>query len=537
MIHKRILIASLILLALALIAFVVTEYSLRTPPEIYSLSKLQCLPGEKILIEGNGFGDQQGTSRLYFGQREIKVSHIDIWDNQTIRFRVPSFEYSAMIRIKTSAGESEGGLVYNRDQFPQLVSGSFLPGLPYIEYVDPSGGRVGNLVELKGYDFGDNRGQSRILVNRRPDNPLSYFEEPETEDFTTPVEEDYLLWENDRIRFYLPDQAESGFIYIHTAKGFSNPVYFEVEQSAGIWELLETAQILLYQQVLIDRIGSLSDNQLYLWLPKPDNRGNQSNITVMTSRYSSFLETEGVDLLRLQGINTGDTIKVDRNILLQISKRIARLEPDKIPSRYNGTRTIYTDNIQEEPSFPVSDRTIRSIAVSVCRGVSHPYYRSEKIFEYVQAKLTPEKEHQADVLTSLQQNRGDAENYADSMVTLCRIMGIPARKVAGIRLTPSGSQRHFWVEVYFEGFGWFSADPYRADSEESQDEKAFCWGGEPLDRVAFSRGNITLHSVDDSAVGSVPEGYYSLQNLYQQKSGNISSYRSRWILPEEIDRF
>lgn len=538
---RRVLSVVIVLAVLAFAGFVITEYSLRQTPEIDQLNKLLCVPGEKILIEGSGFGESQGNSKLFFGSREIKSSHIELWEDRNIRFRVPSFEGSTLVSVKTGGGTSRGVLIYHRDQFPQLQSGSFLPGLPYIEYVDPSSGSSGTLVSLRGYHFGINRGESTIWVNSREDNQLSYFDIPRSEDFREAHADDYLLWQNDQVRFYLPDHVKSGYIYLKTLKGFSNPVYFDVEDSAGTWEIQNSQGILLEQRVIIDRVGAMGDNGLYIWMPRPVSSGNQRGVQLIESNYGRYLQKENVDLVRLAGLESEDEIQIRRKILLVVDQRRAELDQDKIPFRYNTQRALYRRYTREEPGFTLSDSTLRSITVSVVKGVNNPYNRARKCYDYVVERMEPLDENPPqDPLTALRAQAGDSEDYANSLVTQLRILGIPARKISGIVLQGSEKSRHFWVEAYFERFGWFPMDPYRADMTQAPPGELgedFFWGGEDASRIAFSRGEVELHSIDDQALFQGIKGEYSQQNLYEEKRGNLASYRSRWIIPEVIQTF
>lgn len=538
---RRILWVVILLSILAFAGFIVTEYSLRQTPEIDRLNKLLCVPGEKILIEGSGFGSSQGNSTLYFGKREIKSSHIELWEERNIRFRVPSFEGSTLVSVKTGGGKSRGVLIYHRDQFPQLQSGSFLPGLPYIEYVDPSSGASGTLISLKGYHFGINRGESTIWVNKTRDNQLSYFDIPRPEDFFEADEEDYLLWENDQVRFYLPDHVQSGYIYLKTLKGFSNPVYFDVEDSAGTWNSRTSRGILIEQKIRIDRVGALGDNGIYLWIPRPKNDGNQRGVQLIESSHETYLQKENIDLVRLENLKSGEEVVIQRKLLLVIDQRRAEIEPEKIPYRYNTQRELYRKNTREEEDFPLSDPTLRSIAVSVVKGVSNPYNRARKCYDYIKEKMDPlENITGQDPLTALREEKGGSEAYADNLVTQLRILGIPARKISGLLLMEDRRTAHFWVEVYFERFGWFSMDPFLADlSTENGNEGGddFYWGGEGADRIAFSRGNIHVLSLDDLSVIQSPLSVYSDQNIYEEKWGNLASYRSEWMIPEVIDSF
>ena len=55
-----------------------------------------------------------------------------------------------------------------------------------------------------------------------------------------------------------------------------------------------------------------------------------------------------------------------------------------------------------------------------------------------------------------QQKKGVCQDYAHSMITLCRILGIPARYVNGLMIGEGYS--HAWVEIY-TGEGWYGLDP------------------------------------------------------------------------------
>lgn len=535
MINRKLLIPLIVLTALALGGFFISEVALKRPPEITSISQYQCLPGEKILIEGRGFGDGPVDSMLFFGDREIKGAQIELWEPWAIRFRVPSFEHSALIQLVTPGGESQGILVYHREGFPQLRSGSFLPGHPYVEYLDPSQGAGGQLITLQGYDFGYNRMDSSVWINAVEDNHLSYFDLPDPSDFVQPNSDDYQLWENDKIQFYLPDQVHSGFIYIKTSKGFSNPVYLEISPSAGTWDVQAEHRVMLNQSIVIDQVGALPGNQLFLWLPRPSAQENQSQISLLQSSHGAYLENNHLDVIALYELGTSEVYRIERILSLQVQDRIAQVDPATLSARYQQNRGLFQRYTAEEQLFPTSQSTLRSIAVSVGRGYTNPYYKAEFCYAYIQEKLTPmEGQPDLGVLPLLQSQSGDSWDYSRSLVTLLRILGVPSRMVAGVALDEEGSRPHFWVEAYLENFGWFPMDPYMADLEEDSELAQWFWGGQDSRRIAFSRGSSQAYSLTDQGISAAPQGLYSLQSLYEEKEGLISSYRSRWIPPMEI---
>lgn len=69
----------------------------------------------------------------------------------------------------------------------------------------------------------------------------------------------------------------------------------------------------------------------------------------------------------------------------------------------------------------------------------------------------------------LQTHKGYCTYYATAMVTMARLLGIPARIVNGFSQghydlqqkawIVDGSDAHSWVQIYFPGFGWMNFDP------------------------------------------------------------------------------
>jgi transglutaminase-like putative cysteine protease len=81
-------------------------------------------------------------------------------------------------------------------------------------------------------------------------------------------------------------------------------------------------------------------------------------------------------------------------------------------------------------------------------------------FDYVPGATT--------VTTSAEQvlelERGVCQDFAHTLIALCRINGMPARYVSGYLYGPRLAERddaasHAWVDVYIENHGWISLDP------------------------------------------------------------------------------
>ena len=55
--------------------------------------------------------------------------------------------------------------------------------------------------------------------------------------------------------------------------------------------------------------------------------------------------------------------------------------------------------------------------------------------------------------------RGVCQDFAHVMISLCRVLKIPALYVSGYLATEIASATHAWVEVFIPGVGWVGLDP------------------------------------------------------------------------------
>ncbi len=83
----------------------------------------------------------------------------------------------------------------------------------------------------------------------------------------------------------------------------------------------------------------------------------------------------------------------------------------------------------------------------------------KNIFEYTQKNLkyTPFPGN-IGALEALKTKKGKCAEYSAVMTALCRAKKIPARIVCG-NIAREKEQKHNWVEVYFDKYGWVAYDP------------------------------------------------------------------------------
>lgn len=145
----------------------------------------------------------------------------------------------------------------------------------------------------------------------------------------------------------------------------------------------------------------------------------------------------------------------------------------QIIGTFENLNQIYSRYLQLPDTLP---GRVRDLAVSLAEGSTNNYDRVKAVEDYLSGnypytltpKATPMDRDFVDYFL-FDQKEGYCTYYASAMTVLVRALGIPARYVEGYVTPPSpksgstyevtNNQAHAWVEVYFEGFGWYTFEP------------------------------------------------------------------------------
>jgi transglutaminase-like putative cysteine protease len=80
---------------------------------------------------------------------------------------------------------------------------------PLISAIEPRIGTLGEIISIRGENFGDERNESYVTIGGRP-----------------PTSSSYLSWTNELIRVRVPEFGEAGLVYVHVGEKRSNPALF-----------------------------------------------------------------------------------------------------------------------------------------------------------------------------------------------------------------------------------------------------------------------------------------------------------------------
>jgi len=155
---------------------------------------------------------------------------------------------------------------------------------------------------------------------------------------------------------------------------------------------------------------------------------------------------------------------------------------------YNDIGNYDTDDImfdlycnRSEKYYNTSDPQLVSLSDSITTELDNPVEKAKDIFSWIRNNIKYEvQEEEKGASWAFIKGKGDCSEYADLMITLLRIEGIPARKVTGLvlsnvipffplvgqvltfnwgNITQNNILGHAWVEYYVPNIGWIACDP------------------------------------------------------------------------------
>ena len=515
------------------------------PPEIESITPEIGVPGDVLIITGKNFGESRsGGEVLIAGTRPVSSLYIE-WKDDRISVRIPRGVGSGMVFVTTASGRSKGMLFTNRNHIPVVIEGPSQPGYPYISEVTPSKGSVGDLIHIRGLNFGAEKGESEVYFSSLT---LTGGEENGQMIAACECSFDYEQWRESEISVRVPDGATSGNITVETDRGTSNSVYFEVTNPVGSKLVGERQGYQLQYGLTLTDVQAGEDNWIYFWVPRVYQGLEQTNSETLDEPAPFWKNYGGMNVYHFRNMAREYVYEVSQTAWFDRYAVETKIDPnDAVP--FDEERRLYRHFTSPDEYIPSDHEEIAGIVSAQLRWENNPYRAAERLYGYVldSFEFAPEIAESGEtpargVGDILESGITDSYGYAVVYCALLRGAGIPARPVCGLLVYgDKKAATHHWVEFYLEDFGWIPADPVLGDNTRFEDIPAvenpeeYYFGNLDNRHIVFSKGIL-------EAVRIRPDGNivrkdigYALQRIHEEVSPDIRSYRTVWQKPRVVD--
>ncbi len=504
------------------------------PPQVESITPRIGKPGEVMIITGRYFGRERSGEVRISGISPTSGEYVE-WTDTAITVVIPDEAASGLVYVITKNGKSGGILFTNADQIPVPAQEIARPGQPAIDAIQPMAARIGDVITVRGRNFGLKKGSSEVYF------AWAGGSEPDAAGVSEPVSlvpareynRDFVSWTDIEIVLRVPDGAASGNVLVSSDKGRSNSLYFEVLGGAGAKSYSDPRQFSLRYGLSVHDVEATGENALYLWMPQVISTPEQRRVELLSRSPEPMTgDGTGAALYAFTNLRTDAAVDISLEYGFERFAVASQVTSSKVPAEYDTASEMYRHFTAPDVFCPSAAADIQKILPSVIQKEKNPYLKAKKIYDYVTAQLSyAPLERSPNPGASIRSRRGDAFSYAALACTLLRAAGIPARMTAGYLVGAGTSSvlRHYWNEFYIETVGWIPMDALLGDVPAlsplskggDADLESFYFGSLDNGHVTFTKGLEIPARMSPNGSVSCRAEYPFLLAFHEESTGSI----------------
>ncbi len=544
--HRSALARSICWVILVFIVLIITfvfSKDATKKPVLYSIAPSVASPGDIVVLTGANFGTNRLNSYVEIAGSRITNSGYRDWSDSSITIMLPSNIQDGLVFVGTSLGRSEPLFFANKHEIPSAVKQGIGKLLPVITSISPLSGCVGDIITIRGVNFGSIRRDSCVVFNtdRALDSSLDNKIKASYKNY------DYESWTDTEIKVRIPDGASSGSVQVQTKNGSSLSQSLEVNYPVGKKTFTGQKTYILQETIDLQNKTPNIPLELMLFVPKPQEVLNQ-HISVKSVSPSPLITNNDFDIIQtLTPVEEKQRLSQEYEVVLySYNSDINANSVKRYTNKSANLQVLYTT---ADECVPSDEQSIQDLSLSITKGYINPYQKARLIYDYMidNYKLLnlvrADKEAALDLLDT---KAGDAYDFAIIYTALCRASNIPSLPVAGL-LVEGGytTKAHWWAEVYFEDYGWFPVDVALSagvnykESEGASDASGekmlalrdFYFGSMDTRHIAFSRGFKQVKTSTSESACTTKQRSFALQSIWEECSNPNSSYSSLWNVP------
>jgi hypothetical protein len=326
-------------------------------------------------------------------------------------------------------------------------------------------------------------------------------------------------------------------LMVRTDKGTSNSQYIEIVPRGGVKTYADRKTYAVTCRVDVSNVEAQGQNDLYVWIPGPLETANQRLVKLLSrSHEGTAVDPGNITRYDLRNLTNGQRTVIEQSFLVNVYAIESRTDPAEILPAGSLSPDLDSYLIAADEAVPSGFLDIVTVAKTVAQDTANPYLASRSLYDWLIANvaLTTLRVDQ-DPIDAFTARSADPYSYAVLYCALLRAAGIPAQLSAGYLVDNDlKPHRHWWAQIWFDGFGWFPVDPvlgkgYRIGSFPVQaGNREFYFGNLDGQHVEFSRGYAVLKKMDPNGRPIVKTRMYSMQSIFEESTGTLTSYASYW---------
>lgn len=539
--------------ALIIGAIFLISFRTKAVPEIESIVPPVGAPGDVVIINGKNFGEVRDMSYVEIAGSKLTASSYISWNDNKITIVLPANVQDGLVFVGTKDLRSKPSLFTNEVDIPVPVVTTRQISKPIISKLSSEKFSVGDLIVIEGNNFGDVKGQTKLLFTIDYNRKIQEAEFKNimilTENMVDAGNDPFNIvsWSNSEIKAYVPDGVSSGVIVVDNGTEKSDPAYYTLNQNVGSKSYI-TRRIYLTQYTAdVAEIVTNEPSTITLRCPVPATNASQPNVELTETSPQPVLLNYQNDIIHQITKNKSSMPKniFSQTFVIPVYEIRSTVNPEKIVSyNYKDTNPELLEiALATDELVPTDDEEIVKLSQKIIGKEKNPYRKAKLIYDYMCDNFKIQEKNaknDSEPLNLLKKNRGDAYDFSVIYTALLRASGVPAFTDGGILVCQDMmTQAHWWAEFYLEDFGWVPVDvalgaglEYKKwPDTEDQNDKAYYFGNLDSHHVQFSRGwNQLKPFSQDNKIVQQPRSY-ALQSIWEEASSNTVKYSSYWSLP------
>jgi transglutaminase-like putative cysteine protease len=506
-------------------------------PRITSIYPAIGRMGDVLTIHGENFGKEREEAYVTVAGIIPTSSSYITWQDDVISLSTPEFGESGLVYVHREKKKSNPAFFSDKENIPAPATGAGAETRPQISAIEPGTAPVGGAVTIQGHNFGAARGESEVFFAWNAEQSPAAPAEAGGPQSVPVFENDlgYEAWGEREIRVRVPDGAAGGNLEIRTARGSSRGEYFETADKPGAKRYHDKRSYVITYGVDIQTEKASPPNTLYIALPRPAVSSSQRLNQLISEKTEPFIKNyRGISLYKLTDLESGGGAEIAVSYLVDVYA----VETDIDPSRVKAGRPSPLEEARAQPSplIPSDDPRITRQAAAVTGREQNPYRKARLIYNWLLKEGGIQAESRGGGLAdALAQRQLDPYQAALLFCALSRAAGVAAIPLAGVLIDREKTALpHYWAEFWVKDFGWVPVDPALGagaappGAAVRPDAAAYYFGSIDNQRICFSRGETALSQMETRGRVTARVRSYALQNLWEEASGNLSSYSSLW---------